>query len=90
MVQVVRIDSLQKTTYSVFVRNYDLTQPTELAGARFDIFNGGGFVARVEQPAPCDVARNATSRAECGTDYDFAPALDDSRVRDGGEKLFLN
>ena len=32
-VEVVTIAMLQKTTYTVFVRNYALDQPTELAGA---------------------------------------------------------
>ena len=69
-VESIRLTSLRATTYTVFIRNSGLEQPTERAEIKVDVFNVDGLVSRVDQPAACDATDNTTARELCGDDYD--------------------
>jgi len=66
----IRSTSLRATTYTVFIRNSGLEQPTERAEIKVDVFNVDGLVSRVDPPAACDATDNTTARELCGDDYD--------------------
>ena len=66
-VEVVRIAPLRATTYTLFVRNYGLERPTELADARIDVIATGGLVSRAHAPPPCAAATEATTTSTTTT-----------------------
>ena len=65
--EAIRLTEVRNTTYTLYVRNYRLEWPTELASARVDIFSTMGLIAHVEQPPPCVAFDNETARQACSS-----------------------
>jgi hypothetical protein len=67
---------MHKSTYSVYVKNWDLDQPLEVSGAKVTIFTSTGQLASASLPTPCDSDALMTGSEVSGDDASGCPFYD--------------
>lgn len=59
--EVIRINKLYRTTYTLYVQNYDLDQPFQTSDMKISIFNSDGLMKTVFPPTSCRATSNASA-----------------------------